>query len=184
MERAPIDAVQTLDHRRRRVADDQVLGRLVAAISVSVVRSRHSTPWKNTRQERSCRRQRDDVVAAQRRCGYAAFRDTRTSSVRPHERQAPRTSSRPARTIRTSAAARTSCSRSPCSAARQVKQVPWGDAWWTAVATFCARGLMYSSDDAISLPPIDTGRPASAERPPRTPLCACSRCPRRPPTYA
>src|SRR5512134_427313 len=67
MERAPIDAVQTLDHRRRqqpRVADDQVLGRLVAAISVSVMRSRHSTPRKNTRQERSCRRQRDDVVAA------------------------------------------------------------------------------------------------------------------------
>jgi hypothetical protein len=41
VERAPIDAVQTRDHHRRqpRVADDQVLGRLVAPFSVSVMRS-------------------------------------------------------------------------------------------------------------------------------------------------
>jgi hypothetical protein len=52
VERAPIDAVQTLDHRRRqqpRVADDQVLGRLVAAISVSVMRSEGFYPHGRTR---------------------------------------------------------------------------------------------------------------------------------------
>ena len=169
MESAPIDAVQTLDHRRRqqpRVADDQVLGRLVTAIGVSVMRSEAFHPDGRTRGRSALAG--GNETTPQRRCGYAAFRDTRTSSVRPHEPQARRTSSRPARTIRTSAAARTSCSRSPCSAARQVKQVPWGEAWWTALATLCARGLMCSSGVAMSLPPIGTGRPASAGRSLRT----------------
>jgi hypothetical protein len=188
VEPAPIDAVQTLDHRRRqqpRVADDQVLGRLVAAISVSVMRSEAFHPDGRTR-GRSALAGGNETTRV-----VAATASLRLLGLPRHEDVVcpPARTAGPPDELEAGANDQDQCGGPYVMLVKSLQRRQAGEAgsvWRSLVdgigdalrqrAHVLERRCNVAATDRYWSPRKRWKAPADAAR--------CSRCPRRPPTYA